>query len=62
MKVILINNFGCIDSFKKKLVNNKDFMLDVIEKTKVDKDEIKKSLEKINSKLLKDDEILTVLS
>lgn len=62
VKIILINNFGCIDCFKRSVYNNKELILDILKNTNANKNYILNSLKNVKSKLVKDTDILSILS
>ena len=62
VKIILINNFGCIDCFKRSIYNNKELILDILKNTNANKNYILNSLKNVKSKLVKDTDILSILS
>lgn len=62
LKSILIHNFECITCFKRTVYNNKSLIFDVIKNTKEEKNKILKLLTTLNSKLIKDEEIIDILT
>lgn len=61
LSIILSDDFSLLEYCKRSIYNDKDLMMNVIPKTKTSKAMVRTILENLNSKLIKDKDILALL-
>lgn len=61
LSIILSDDFSLLEYCKRPIYNDKDLMMNVIPKTKTSKAMVRTILENLNSKLIKDKDILALL-
>lgn len=61
LSIILSDDFSLLEYCKRSIYNDKDLMMNVIPKTKTSKVMVRTILENLNSKLIKDKDILALL-
>lgn len=61
LSIILSDDFSLLEYCKRSIYNDKDLMMNVIPKTKTSKMMVRTILENLNSKLIKDKDILALL-
>ena len=61
LSIILSDDFSLLEYCKRPIYNDKDLMINIIPKTKTSKAMVRTILENLNSKLIKDKDILALL-